>query len=74
MLAATPNSMSRRLVGIRVDRMLAFWKLASAIGAVTGMMAAPMVYREPNMMRHSGINDRTNGSSLVTSKLRCISV
>jgi hypothetical protein len=43
------------------------WWLAAAIGAVAGMMAAPIVYLDPDMM--SGIqeiNDRTNDSSLVT--------
>jgi Na+/proline symporter len=43
------------------------WGLAAAIGAVAGMMAAPLVYLDPDMM--SGIqeiNDRTNDSSLVT--------
>jgi hypothetical protein len=41
--------------------------LTAAIGAVAGMMAAPIVYLVPDMM--SGIqeiNDRTNDSSLVT--------
>jgi hypothetical protein len=41
----------RPLVGIRVGWMLAFgWGLAGAIGAVAGMMAAPIVYLDPNMM------------------------
>jgi len=40
MRAAARNSVSSRLVGIRVGRMLAFgWELAAAIGAVAGMMA-----------------------------------
>ena len=40
-----------RLVGIRVGWMLALgWGLAAAIGAVAGMMVAPVVFLEPNMM------------------------
>src|SRR6202043_2488043 len=54
MRAAAQNPLSGRLVGIRVGWMLAFgWGLAGAIGAVAGMMAAPIVYLDPNMM--SGI-------------------
>lgn len=54
MRAAAQNPVSSRLVGIRVGWMLAFgWGLASAIGAVAGMMVAPIVYLDPNMM--SGI-------------------
>ena len=40
-----------RLVGVRVGWMLALgWGLAAAIGAIAGMMAAPIVYLDPNMM------------------------
>jgi len=54
MRAAAENPQSSRLVGIRVDRMLALgWGLAAAIGAVAGMMVAPIVYLDPSMM--SGI-------------------
>jgi branched-chain amino acid transport system permease protein len=54
MRAAAENPQSSRLVGIRVGSMLALgWGLASALGAVAGMMAAPIVFLEPNMM--SGI-------------------
>ena len=54
MRAAAQNPGSARLVGIRVGWMLALgWGLASAIGAVAGMMVAPIVYLDPNMM--SGI-------------------
>jgi branched-chain amino acid transport system permease protein len=54
MRAAAQNPVSSRLVGIRVGWMLALgWGLAAAIGAVAGMMVAPIVYLDPNMM--SGI-------------------
>ena len=54
MRAAAQNPESSRLVGIRVGWMLALgWGLAAAIGAVAGMMVAPIVYLDPNMM--SGI-------------------
>ena len=54
MRAAAQNPISSRLVGIRVGWMLALgWGLAGAIGAVAGMMVAPAVFLEPNMM--SGI-------------------
>jgi len=47
--AASPES--ARLVGISVGWMVALgWGLAAAIGAVGGMMIAPVVYLEPNMM------------------------
>lgn len=49
--AAAYNPVSSRLVGIRVGRMLAIgWGLAAAIGAIAGMMIAPVVFLEPNMM------------------------
>ena len=49
--AAAQNPVSSRLVGIRVGWMLALgWGLAAAIGAVAGMMVAPTVFLEPNMM------------------------
>lgn len=54
MRAAAQNPESARLVGIRVSWMLALgWGLAAAIGAVAGMMVAPIVFLDPNMM--SGI-------------------
>ena len=54
MRAAAQNPDSARLVGIRVSWMLALgWGLAAAIGAVAGMMVAPIVFLDPNMM--SGI-------------------
>ena len=49
--AAAQNPESSRLVGIRVGWMLALgWGLAAAIGAIAGMMVAPIVYLDPNMM------------------------
>lgn len=51
MRAAAQDPASARLVGIRVGWMLALgWGLAAAIGAVAGMMIAPIVFLEPNMM------------------------
>ncbi len=51
MRAAAQNPQSSRLVGIRVGWMLALgWGLAGAIGAVAGIMVAPTVFLEPNMM------------------------
>ena len=51
MRAAAQNPDSARLVGIRVSWMLAVgWGLAAAIGAVAGMMVAPVVFLDPNMM------------------------
>jgi branched-chain amino acid transport system permease protein len=51
MRAAAENPGSARLVGIRVDWMIALgWGMAAAIGAVAGMMIAPVVFLEPNMM------------------------
>jgi branched-chain amino acid transport system permease protein len=51
MRAAAQNPVSSRLVGIRVGWMLALgWGLAAMFGAVAGMMIAPIVFLEPNMM------------------------
>ena len=51
MRAAAQNPDSSRLVGIRVGRMLALgWGLAAMIGSIAGMMIAPVVFLEPNMM------------------------
>jgi len=51
MRAAAYNPRSARLVGIRVDLMLALgWGLAAAVGSVAGMMVAPIVFLDPNMM------------------------
>ena len=54
MRAAAQNAPSSRLCGIRVGWMLAIgWGLAALVGAVAGMMVAPVVFLDPNMM--SGI-------------------
>lgn len=51
MRAAAANPESAQLVGVRVGWMLALgWGMAAAIGAVAGMMIAPIVFLEPNMM------------------------
>jgi branched-chain amino acid transport system permease protein len=51
MRAVAQNPSSGQLVGIRTGWILALgWGLASVIGAVAGMMAAPIVYLDPNMM------------------------
>jgi branched-chain amino acid transport system permease protein len=51
MRAAASNPESARLVGIRVGWMTALgWGMAAAIGAVAGMLIAPVVFLEPNMM------------------------
>src|SRR5512134_442800 len=51
MRAVAQNPASSRLAGIRVGWMLALgWGLAAAIGAVAGMMVAPVIYLDPNMM------------------------
>jgi branched-chain amino acid transport system permease protein len=51
MRASAQNPLSSRLVGIRVGWMLALgWALASLFGAVAGMMVAPVLFLDPNMM------------------------
>jgi branched-chain amino acid transport system permease protein len=51
MRAAAANPESARLVGIRVGWMIALgWGMSAAIGAVAGMLIAPVVFLEPNMM------------------------
>jgi branched-chain amino acid transport system permease protein len=50
--AAAVNPDESRLVGVRVGWMLALgWGLAAVLGAVAGMLVAPAVFLEPNMMR-----------------------
>jgi branched-chain amino acid transport system permease protein len=51
MRAAASNPESARLAGIRVGWMIALgWGMAAAIGAVAGMLIAPVVFLDPNMM------------------------
>ena len=51
MRAAAQNPASSRLCGIRVGWMLALgWGLAALVGAVAGMMVAPVVFLDPNLM------------------------
>lgn len=51
MRGAAQNPVSSRLVGIRVGLLLAVgWGLAALIGSVAGVMAAPIVFLDPNMM------------------------
>ncbi|WP_332826125.1 branched-chain amino acid ABC transporter permease [Ramlibacter sp.] len=51
MRATAENPVSSRLVGVRTNRMLALgWGLAGAIGAVAGMMIAPVVFLDVHMM------------------------
>jgi branched-chain amino acid transport system permease protein len=50
--AAAVRPTAARLVGVRVSWMLALgWGLAAMLGAVAGMMVAPVVFLEPNMMQ-----------------------
>ncbi len=49
--AAVANPDAARLNGVRVEWMISLgWGIAAAIGAVAGMMIAPVVFLEPNMM------------------------
>ena len=51
MRAAAANPVSARLVGIRVSWMTALgWGMAAALGSIAGMLIAPVVFLEPNMM------------------------
>jgi branched-chain amino acid transport system permease protein len=51
MRAAAVNPAEARLVGVRVTWMLSLgWGLAAALGAVAGMLAAPSVFLDPNLM------------------------
>lgn len=51
MRGAAANPASAALVGVSVTTMTALgWGMASAIGAVAGMLVAPVVFLEPNMM------------------------
>jgi branched-chain amino acid transport system permease protein len=51
MRAVAINPTVSRLSGVRVGWMLALgWGLAAVLGAIAGMMAAPTVFLDPNMM------------------------
>jgi branched-chain amino acid transport system permease protein len=51
MRGAADNPASSRLLGINVNRMLAFgWALAAVIGAIAGIMMAPYTFLDPHMM------------------------
>jgi branched-chain amino acid transport system permease protein len=50
--ASAINPESSRLVGVRVSWMLALgWGIAAVLGSVAGMMIAPVVFLDPNMMQ-----------------------
>ena len=52
MRAAAHNADASRLLGVRVSWMLALgWGLASLVGALSGIMVAPVLLLEPNMMQ-----------------------
>ena len=52
MRAASLYPESARLLGVRVGWMLALgWGLAASVGAVSGMLVAPIIYLDPNMMQ-----------------------
>jgi branched-chain amino acid transport system permease protein len=51
MRGAVVNPVSAMIVGVSVNTMrTAGWGIAGAIGAVVGMLVAPIVFLEPNMM------------------------
>ena len=51
MRAAAQNPASSQLCGIRVGWMLGLgWGLAALVGSVAGMLVAPVIFLEPNMM------------------------
>lgn len=51
MQGAAVNPLSASFVGINVSVMLSLgWGLAAMIGAVSGILSAPIVYLDPNMM------------------------
>jgi len=51
MRAAAVNPAEARLVGVRVTWMLSLgWGLAAVLGAIAGMLAAPSVFLDPNLM------------------------
>ena len=51
MRAAAENRLACRMVGIPAGRMLTMgWGLSAAVGAVAGILVAPIVFLSPNMM------------------------
>ncbi|MBL1075316.1 branched-chain amino acid ABC transporter permease [Nocardia sp. 2] len=51
MRAVASNPVSARLTGIRVGAVLALgWGLSALVGAVSGVLSAPVLFLEPNMM------------------------
>jgi branched-chain amino acid transport system permease protein len=51
MRACAENPTSSHLVGIPVNRMLSLgWGLSAALGALAGVLVAPITYIDPNMM------------------------
>jgi len=51
MRAAAENRMACRMVGIPAGRMLTLgWAFSAAVGAMAGMLVAPIVFLSPNMM------------------------
>ena len=51
MRAAVQNRAACRMVGIPAGRMLTLgWAFAAGVGAVAGMLVAPIVFLSPNMM------------------------
>ncbi len=51
MRAAAENPLAARLVGISVDRVLVYaWAASSFLGALCGLLIAPMTFLDPNMM------------------------
>ncbi len=51
MRAAAVNPSEARLVGVRVAWMLSLgWGLAAVLGAIAGMLAAPSLFLDPNLM------------------------
>ena len=52
MRAAALYPATSRLLGVRTSRMLALgWGLAAGVGAVSGMLIAPIEFLDPNMMQ-----------------------
>jgi branched-chain amino acid transport system permease protein len=52
MRAAAGDRQASRLLGVRASWMIALgWGMAAMLGALSGMMAAPTIFLDPNMMR-----------------------